>query len=73
VRSKYPQAWILCANETGNERNVINTIKAGGDTKVDWMDVGFPSGEGCDGHPDVAGQASMGQKLTTKLKQLLSW
>jgi lysophospholipase L1-like esterase len=77
VRSNYANAWILCViptNLTADIANVLSAIKAGGDTKIDSVSIDSTAGGvGCDYHPDVVKQADMGQKLTTKLKALLSW
>jgi lysophospholipase L1-like esterase len=87
LRTAYPSAWIfpavgpmLSGTSLTQARtylnNVINTLKAEGDTKVSLIEFATQSatdGYGCDWHPSLATNAKMATVLETALKSKLGW
>jgi lysophospholipase L1-like esterase len=78
IRSKYPTAYIFCVVEWATSGpdvdSVVSTVKAGGDTNIESFDIrSFANGNGCQGHPDVAGSKAMGDALAAEIKRVLSW
>jgi lysophospholipase L1-like esterase len=76
VRSKYANAWILCIDPglATDIASVLSTVKTGGDNKIDSVNIDSSAGGvGCDYHPNTVKDADMGQKLATKLKQMMGW
>lgn len=77
VRAKYPNAFIVCidanATVTSDIASVVATIKAGGDAKIESFAMTGQNGQGCDGHPNVASDQTMGESLATELKRVMGW
>jgi lysophospholipase L1-like esterase len=78
VRSKYPAAYIFCVIEWSTSGpdvdSVVSTIKTGGDANIESFDIRpFANGNGCQGHPDVAGSKAMGDALAAEIKRVLNW
>jgi lysophospholipase L1-like esterase len=77
VRSRYPAAWILCiaatAGVTADIAQVVSTIKAAGDAKIEAFALTGQNGQGCDGHPNVASDALMGASLAAEIKRVMTW
>lgn len=87
IRSKYPNAWILCTNGTmltgtdlstvrGYIRNVVSARNAAGDTKIKAFELNpqeAADGYGCDWHPSKATHVKMATQLTAALKSTLGW
>jgi lysophospholipase L1-like esterase len=77
LRSKYPNAWIVCLDATtavtNDIKQVVSTFTGAGDTKVEAFALTGQNGSGCDGHPNVASDALMGASLATELKRVMGW
>jgi lysophospholipase L1-like esterase len=76
LRSYYANALILCAtNASGGAlgTSIDQVITLLGDSKVKRLDLNSPNWSGCDGHPDVVADQSMGDTLAVRLQQELGW
>ena len=87
VRSKYPDALILCAvgsllsgsaltKATSYITAVVQAANQNGDQKVKLLDLGqqdVTKGTGCDWHPNATEQQRMADVLKSELKQSLGW
>ncbi len=81
LRSVYADAYIICVIEwtsnpssAGDVNQVVSTVKAGGDTKVESFNISsYANGSGCDGHPNVAGSKAMGDALANEIKRVMGW
>lgn len=78
VRSKYPSAHFILAAMYGNQEapigNVVNTLKNGGDSKVELLTFSsVQNNKGCAQHPDKAAQQAMGELLVTRIKAIMNW
>lgn len=87
VRSKYPDALILCAvgsmlsgDDRSNALKYLEELVASradqGDKKVKVLDLGVQDalkGTGCSWHPNVAEDARMAGLLAAELKSSLGW
>jgi lysophospholipase L1-like esterase len=81
LRSVYPNAYIICVIEwtsspssAGDVNQVVSTIKTGGDTKIESYDISsYANSSGCDGHPNIAGDKTMGDALAAEIKKVMSW
>ncbi len=87
VRTKYPDALILCAlgpllygtglsSATAYITAVVQDANQKGDAKVKLLDFGqqdATKGTGCDWHPNVAEDQLMADKLVAGLKTSLGW
>jgi hypothetical protein len=82
IRSKYAGAYIFlvigfkdsAADSATDVDAVVSDIRAGGDTNVESFDIRpFINGNGCNGHPDVAGSQAMGAALAAEMKRVLTW
>jgi hypothetical protein len=78
IRSKYPSAFIFLVIEwstSGPDVNqVVSTVKTNGDMNIESFDIrSFANGNGCQGHPDVAGSQAMGTALAAEIKRVLNW
>lgn len=87
IRSKYPDALILCAVGSmlsGDDRNnalkylaeLVTSRADQGDAKVKVLDLGTQDalkGTGCAWHPNVAEDARMAGLLAAELKSSLGW
>ena len=87
VRSKYPDALILCAigpllygtglsNATSYINAVVAEVNAAGDPRVKVMNFGqqdAAKGTGCDWHPNVVENQRMADILVQELRATLGW
>ena len=87
VRSKYPDALILCAigpllygtglsNATSYINAVVAEANAAGDAKIKVLNFGqqdATKGTGCDWHPNVNENQRMADLLVKELRMSLSW
>jgi lysophospholipase L1-like esterase len=77
LRTKYPSAWIVCidatAAVTSDIKQVVSTLTTAGDAKIEAFALTGQNGSGCDGHPNVASDALMGDSLATELKRVMGW
>jgi lysophospholipase L1-like esterase len=87
VRSKYPDALILCAigpllygtgltNATTYINAIVQDANQKGDSKIKVLDFGSQDasqGTGCDWHPNTAEQQRMADILSAELKKSLGW
>jgi lysophospholipase L1-like esterase len=78
VRSVYPNAYIMCLiqwnGSATNINSVVNTIRTGGDTRIESFDINVSAGgDGCEGHPNVAKAQAMGDRLATEIRRVLGW
>ncbi|HEY5960717.1 MAG TPA: SGNH/GDSL hydrolase family protein [Polyangiaceae bacterium] len=78
VRSVHQSAYIVClipvTAATTDVNQAVSTIKDGGDTRIESFDANATTGgNGCDGHPDVAKDNAMGEKLAAELKRVMTW
>jgi hypothetical protein len=87
VRSKYPNALILCALGsllTGADRSnterflneIVDELGAQGNKQVKVLDLGTQdalAGTGCSWHPNVAEDARMAALLAAELEADLGW
>jgi lysophospholipase L1-like esterase len=79
VRAKYANAQFVLIDMYGGNRltrinDVVGTLKSGGESKVETLSVSSAQNNlGCNGHPNVAGQAAMGAVVASGLKSLLGW
>jgi len=78
VRSKYPKAYVFCLIQwSGSDVNInaaVDAEKATGDGAIESFDINVTNGgSGCDGHPDVAKDAAMGDKLAGEIRRVLGW
>ncbi|MES1188301.1 MAG: GDSL-type esterase/lipase family protein [Myxococcales bacterium] len=87
IRSKYPDALILCAvgsmlsgtdrtNAVAYINEMVADLSAKGDKKVKLLDLGTQDalkGTGCAWHPNVAEDARMAGILSAALKDSLGW
>jgi hypothetical protein len=87
VRSKYPDALILCAigpmlygtglsSATSYITAAVADVNAAGDPKVKVLNLGqqdASKGTGCDWHPNVAENQRMAELLIQELRASLGW
>jgi hypothetical protein len=87
VRSKYPQALILCAlgsmlsgvDRTNAEqflKEIVAELGGKGDEKVKLLDLGTQdalAGTGCSWHPNITEDARMAALLAAELQASLGW
>jgi lysophospholipase L1-like esterase len=77
LRTKYPSAWVVCIDANGTVTadiaQVVATLKAAGDAKIEAFAMTGQNGQGCDGHPNVASDAVMGKSLATELSRVMGW
>jgi hypothetical protein len=87
VRSKYPDAWIFCtvgpllygtglASAQIYIQDVVSMAKAGGDSKIQYLDFGQQNtslGTGCQYHPSVTEHQAMATTLVAALRSALGW
>jgi len=79
IRSKYANAYFILIDMYGGIRltrvnDVVAALKSGGETKVEVVSVSSAQNNlGCNQHPNVAGQAAMGQVLAASLQALMGW
>lgn len=84
VRAVYPAAYILAiapslfgTDATTAEayiQSAVDERHVAGDLSVDFADINIQwLGSGCDGHPDLATHAVMGENLRAELAARLGW
>lgn len=78
VRSKYANAYIICAIQVSSSATAINGVvnarKTGGDTAIEAFDLGASSnGNACASHPDTNGQRAMGDALAARIRTVMGW
>lgn len=84
LRDVHPGSLLLVLNPSlyGDEATmvegylmeVVSQRQAAGDADVAYADVNVTwLGSGCDGHPDLATHAAMGERLTQELQSRLGW
>jgi lysophospholipase L1-like esterase len=79
IRAKYASAYFILIDMYGGNRltrinDVVATLKAGGETKVESFSVNSVQNNlGCNQHPNTAGQQAMGNALANRLKTVMGW
>ncbi len=87
VRSRYPNAWVLCALSpmlSGSDRDgarqringVVNAVKSRGDAKVAFVEFAQQidtDGNGCAGHPSDVTHRKMADVLAAALRSTIGW
>ncbi len=87
VRTKYPDALVLCAVGSlmsGEDRDsakqfigeIVSDLSSKGDDKVKLLDLGTQDalkGTGCSWHPNVAENTRLAALLVAELKSSLAW
>ena len=77
LRTKYPAAWIVCIDATTTVKadiaQVVSTIQATGDAKIEAFALQGQNGSGCDGHPNTASDAVMGKSLSDEIARVMGW
>ena len=79
VRDNYPDAYIFCliplSAATANVNAAVDALKADGDEDVEAFDISVTGGanDGCDGHPNVARDQAMGEKLAGRMATVMGW
>lgn len=79
IRSHYPDAFLFCLIQwtgTPSPEPAINqavaTLTGEGDANVEAFDINVSDGanDGCDGHPNLAMQQAMGERLAAEIARV---
>ncbi len=82
IITKYPSTYFFLVIEwRGNGSDsgpdvdaVVSAVQAGGYSNIEAFDIRpFADGNGCQGHPDLAGGQTMGNGLAAEIKRVLDW
>ena len=79
IRQEYADAYFILIDMYGGTRltrlnDILASLKAGGETMVEVLSLdSVQNNLGCNQHPNVAGQQSMGTTLAARLQTLFGW